>query len=333
MEYKAYKHRKDILSFFEIALFRLFPSLSIIGAEELGAATFLSTYGYLFFLALPVIDIGRCMLYWNKEDGLDSTFKKNWNRAYYTLRMVVNLIASSLIVLAYDAGMSNLLVPGLGLFIGGVVGIPTLEYIIKTFGGLSGNINEHHPVDDKTENTRTFKNATISLTLLSVVLALTLLYFFPEITVSHEPLGWVMLIIANAIPVVGFALKYKDNSLQVASGLLMVGIALLFFAPELSSGLDHRMGTEVGVGLGFVLTGFLISLARLAYPLIVTEKKKDELTISHSTTPQPIPAPQPTALPQNEKTPYYLGYYDSKRSLFNVNSVVNTARSLLGRGK
>jgi len=320
MNYIAYKHRKDILGFFEVALFRLFPSISIIGAVELGAATFLSTYGYLFFLALPLIDIGRCILYWNKPDDNDLIpHKKYWNRAYYTLRMVVNIIASSLIVLANDAGMGNLLNPGLALFVGGVVGVPMIECIIKAFGGLhSDNINEHRI--EKTEPDRRFKNATIALTLLAVMVGLTLLYFFPEITVSHEPLGWFMLIIANTFPVIGFGAYYNDNWLKFSSVMLVAGISLLFAVPELSSGLDHHVGTEVGVGLALVLAGFVTSLARMAYQIASKKEKNDALTVPHCTTPIPTPTPQPAAQP-HLKAP--LQFYNPNRSL--LTGTVNRA--------
>jgi MFS family permease len=325
MKYAAYKHRKDILGFVEIALYRLFPSLSIIGAEELGAATFLSTYGYLFFLVLPVIDIARCLLYWNKEDEREYLpAKKYWNRAYYTLRMVLNILASALIVLANDAGLEQLLTPGLGLFIGGVVGLPAIEYLIKSFGGLqSRDIHEHR--QDKTESERTFKNSILALTLFAVMAGLTLLYFYPEVTVSHEPFGWFMLIIANAIPVVGFGIYYQDNALKFASILLVTGIALLFSTPEMSAGLDHRIATEVGVGLAFVLAGFVTSLAKMAYQIMSKNENNHSEPLSHSALPSAITAPQQTIQPEATKPPlrFSLNY-----NFFNYKNLTNTLKSV-----
>lgn len=247
------KRAKQWLGLLEATFFRFFAPVSIIGAAELGAPTFVTTFSFYFFLLLPVIDTLRCYLYYNKDHQNESDHKEQWNKIYYASKMAFNIIGC-LLILFGNLYLEPLIVPGQAIFIGGVIGLTAIEYTLKAFG-ISWVTNEN----EINKEGRTVKNATLATTMFTAVVGMSLLLFFPDIQYAKEPLGFFVIIISNAIPVIGFGLHDRDKTLLASSAIVLAGLAMLLTTPKMSFGLDHAISTEVGIGLGLVLGGFLLA--------------------------------------------------------------------------
>lgn len=306
MASNRHKQAKQGLGWLETTFFRFFAPISAVGAATLGAETFIIQNAHFFFLLLPLIDAGRCALYFTKDHGGDSIEKQRWNKAYYGLKVLMNITACLCMVLGYALEMTHLIVPGQALFIGGVAGSTTIQYIIKSFGGLSDNRSTN-------KEDRDFKNRLFAITMIALTGAMSMLMFFPHVTFAHEPLGWLLVIIGNTIPVAGFAMHSRDPYLVLSTAILLSGIALLWSAPHSSFGLDHKFNTEVGVGLGLVLAGFTISTVRGVYQWYVKHQEKEEKKIM----PDDAHSENNIEKKENTKTPdhapsritYFISYF------------------------